>query len=132
MGGKGAKRPATGSRYVSDDGRHFRARWDNTAKGSAHRRFTMSINLNDDDFGCGELSFLEHGPRGFKTPIGDAGAFPGAPSARLRDASASTGPSIAASSSETRQNSHRSNNLADVRPHCSFGVHHDDETLGAT
>ncbi len=43
--------------YSSEDGGHFRAHRDNTTKGTAHRRFAVSINLNDDfDGGRGELS----------------------------------------------------------------------------
>ncbi|MBW8879886.1 MAG: 2OG-Fe(II) oxygenase, partial [Asticcacaulis sp.] len=43
-------------------------------KGTAHRRFAVSINLNND-FEGGELSFPEYGPRGFKPPVGGAVVF---------------------------------------------------------
>ena len=32
--------------YAAEDGGHFRAHRDNTTKGTAHRRFAVSINLN--------------------------------------------------------------------------------------
>jgi predicted 2-oxoglutarate/Fe(II)-dependent dioxygenase YbiX/peroxiredoxin len=63
--------------YSAEDGGHFRAHRDNTTKGTAHRRFAVSINLNDD-FDGGELSFPEYGPRRFKAPIGCAVVFSGA------------------------------------------------------
>jgi len=43
-------------------------------KGTAHRRFAASINLNDD-FDGGEIGFPEYGPRGFKPPVGGAVVF---------------------------------------------------------
>ncbi len=60
--------------YEAEDGGHFRAHRDNTTKGTAHRRFAVSINLNDD-FDGGEVSFPEYGPRGFKLPVGTACVF---------------------------------------------------------
>ena len=60
--------------YADEDGGHFRAHRDNTTKGTAHRRFAVSINLNDD-FSGGEVSFPEYGPRGFKMPVGGACVF---------------------------------------------------------
>ncbi len=47
--------------YSSDDGGHFRPHRDNTTMGTAHRRFALSVNLNDD-FDGGELVFPEYGP----------------------------------------------------------------------
>jgi peroxiredoxin/predicted 2-oxoglutarate/Fe(II)-dependent dioxygenase YbiX len=55
--------------YDSVDQAHFRAHRDNTTRGTAHRRFALSINLNDD-FEGGELSFPEFGPRRYKPPAG--------------------------------------------------------------
>ena len=49
--------------YDAEDGGHFRAHRDNTTKGTAHRRFAVSINLNADDFEGGDLRFPEFGPR---------------------------------------------------------------------
>jgi len=60
--------------YSAEDGGHFRPHRDNTTKGTAHRRFAVSINLNAD-FEGGELSFPEYGPRGFKPPPGGAVVF---------------------------------------------------------
>jgi predicted 2-oxoglutarate/Fe(II)-dependent dioxygenase YbiX len=39
-----------------------------------HRRFAVSINLNED-FEGGEVSFPEYAPRGFKAPRGAAIVF---------------------------------------------------------
>jgi predicted 2-oxoglutarate/Fe(II)-dependent dioxygenase YbiX/peroxiredoxin len=61
--------------YAADDGGHFRPHRDNTTKGTAHRRFAVSINLNDA-FEGGELSFPEYGPRTYKAPVGAAIVFP--------------------------------------------------------
>jgi len=60
--------------YTAEDGGHFRAHRDNTTRGTAHRRFAVSINLNAD-FEGGEVSFPEYGPRGFKPPPGGAVVF---------------------------------------------------------
>ena len=60
--------------YAAADEAHFRAHRDNTTKGTAHRRFAVSVNLNDD-FDGGEVSFPEYGPRSFKAPAGGAVVF---------------------------------------------------------
>jgi predicted 2-oxoglutarate/Fe(II)-dependent dioxygenase YbiX len=60
--------------YAAEDGGHFRAHRDNTTKGTAHRRFAVSINLNGD-FEGGEVSFPEYGPRSYKAPPGGAVVF---------------------------------------------------------
>ena len=60
--------------YAAEDGGHFSAHRDNTTKGTAHRRFAVSVNLNDD-FDGGEVCFPEYGPRGFKAPAGGAVVF---------------------------------------------------------
>lgn len=60
--------------YSAEDGGHFAAHRDNTTRGTAHRRFAVSINLNDD-FDGGEVSFPEYGPRSFKAPPGGAVVF---------------------------------------------------------
>lgn len=60
--------------YSAAEGGHFRAHRDNTTKGTAHRRFAVSINLNAE-FEGGEVSFPEYGPRGFKPPPGGAVVF---------------------------------------------------------
>ena len=60
--------------YAAEEGGHFRPHRDNTTPGTAHRRFAISINLNDD-FDGGHLSFPEYGPKGFKVPLGGAVVF---------------------------------------------------------
>lgn len=60
--------------YAAEDGGHFAAHRDNTTTGTAHRRFAVSVNLNDD-FDGGEVSFPEYGPRSFKAPPGGAVVF---------------------------------------------------------
>lgn len=60
--------------YDAADGGHFRAHRDNTTKGTAHRRFALSINLNSE-FEGGRVSFPEYGPTGYKVPAGSAVVF---------------------------------------------------------
>jgi predicted 2-oxoglutarate/Fe(II)-dependent dioxygenase YbiX len=60
--------------YDAENGGHFGAHRDNTTKGTAHRRFAVSVNLNDD-FDGGEVSFPEYGRGGFKAPAGGAVVF---------------------------------------------------------
>ncbi len=60
--------------YADEDGGHFAPHRDNTTKGTAHRRFAVTINLNDA-FEGGELGFPEYGPDGLKPPIGCAVVF---------------------------------------------------------
>ena len=60
--------------YTAEDGRHFRAHRDNTTKGTAHRHFAISINLNAAFEGC-EVSFPEYSPRSFRPPQGGAVGF---------------------------------------------------------
>jgi predicted 2-oxoglutarate/Fe(II)-dependent dioxygenase YbiX/peroxiredoxin len=60
--------------YAAEDEAHFRAHRDNTTKGTAHRRFAVSVNLNAE-FEGGEVSFPEYGRRSFKPPPGGAVVF---------------------------------------------------------
>jgi len=60
--------------YAEEDLGHFNAHRDNTTKGTAHRRFAVSINLNDD-FEGGEIRFPEYGARGYKMQPGTALVF---------------------------------------------------------
>jgi len=60
--------------YDAAEEAHFRAHRDNTTSGTAHRRFAVSINLNDD-FDGGEVMFPEYGQRTYKAPIGGAVVF---------------------------------------------------------
>ncbi len=60
--------------YPAEEGGHFSPHRDNTTLGTAHRRFAVSINLNDD-FEGGEVSFPEYGPKSYKAPKGTAIIF---------------------------------------------------------
>ena len=60
--------------YSAEDEAHFRPHRDNTTKGTAHRRFAVSINLNED-FEGGELCFPEYGARTYKPSAGSAVVF---------------------------------------------------------
>ena len=60
--------------YAAEEHGHFRAHRDNTTKGTAHRRFAVSINLNNE-FEGGEIGFPEYGPKSFKLPTGTACVF---------------------------------------------------------
>jgi len=60
--------------YRAEDEAHFRPHRDNTTSGTAHRRFAVTINLNND-FEGGELCFPEYGNRTFKPPPGGAVVF---------------------------------------------------------
>jgi predicted 2-oxoglutarate/Fe(II)-dependent dioxygenase YbiX len=62
--------------YSAEDGGHFGPHRDDTVKATEHRRFAVSINLNDD-FDGGEVGFPEFGPRSFKAPVGAALVFSG-------------------------------------------------------
>lgn len=60
--------------YDAAEGGHFRAHRDNTTPGTAHRRFAVTINLNED-FEGGELWFPEFGRRRYRPPAGGAVVF---------------------------------------------------------
>ncbi|WP_326524608.1 2OG-Fe(II) oxygenase [Sphingomonas sp.] len=60
--------------YDADGGGYFHAHRDNTTKGTAHRRFAVTINLNDDYEG-GDLCFPEFGDRIYRAPKGGAVVF---------------------------------------------------------
>lgn len=60
--------------YDAAEGGHFRAHRDNTTRGTAHRRFAVSLNLNDDYDG-GSIHFPEFGARGYRIPTGGAVVF---------------------------------------------------------
>ncbi len=60
--------------YDAAVGGHFRPHRDNTTKGTAHRRFAVTINLNDE-FDGGELRFPEFGMRTYRAPPGGAIVF---------------------------------------------------------
>jgi predicted 2-oxoglutarate/Fe(II)-dependent dioxygenase YbiX len=60
--------------YDGSEGGHFRAHRDNTTPGTAHRRFAVTVNLNDG-FEGGELWFPEFGTRRYRPPAGGAVVF---------------------------------------------------------
>lgn len=62
------------ARYAADEGGYFRPHRDNTTLGTAHRKFAVSINLNDD-FEGGDLRFPEFGRRTHRPPLGGAVVF---------------------------------------------------------
>ena len=53
----------------------FRPHRDNTTKGTAHRKFAVSINLNAEEYEGGDLRFPEFGPRTYRPPTGGAVVF---------------------------------------------------------
>jgi predicted 2-oxoglutarate/Fe(II)-dependent dioxygenase YbiX/peroxiredoxin len=61
--------------YDSSTGGHFQAHRDNTTKGTAHRRFAVTVNLNSDEYDGGALTFPEYGRTTFKPPVGGAVVF---------------------------------------------------------
>jgi predicted 2-oxoglutarate/Fe(II)-dependent dioxygenase YbiX len=61
--------------YDSSVGGHFQAHRDNTTRGTAHRRFAVTVNLNSDEYEGGELTFPEYGRTAFKPPVGGAVVF---------------------------------------------------------
>lgn len=61
--------------YDADARGHFRAHRDNTTKGTAHRRFAVTINLNAEDYEGGDLRFPEFGSRRYRAPTGGAVVF---------------------------------------------------------
>ena len=60
--------------YDSTRGGYFRPHRDNTTAATAHRRFAMSLLLNDDYQG-GYLRFPEFGPHRYRPPAGSAVVF---------------------------------------------------------
>ncbi len=61
--------------YDSADRGFFRPHRDNTSKGTAHRRFAVTINLNAEDYTGGDLRFPEFGIRTYRAPTGGAVVF---------------------------------------------------------
>jgi len=61
--------------YAAEDGGHFRPHRDNDYGLTAHRRYAVSINLNDD-FEGGGVYFPEYSRRAHKAPAGWALIFP--------------------------------------------------------
>lgn len=61
--------------YDSVTSAHFNAHRDNTTKGTAHRRFAVTINLDADAYEGGDLSFPEFGSRRYRAATGGAVVF---------------------------------------------------------
>jgi predicted 2-oxoglutarate/Fe(II)-dependent dioxygenase YbiX len=61
--------------YDATEGGYFRPHRDNTSKGTAHRRFAVSLHLNSGEYAGGYLRFPEYGPAVFTAPVGGAVVF---------------------------------------------------------
>jgi predicted 2-oxoglutarate/Fe(II)-dependent dioxygenase YbiX len=61
--------------YDGSQGAHFRAHRDNTTKGTAHRKFAVSLVLNTGEFDGGFIWFPEFGRQLFAPPAGGAVIF---------------------------------------------------------
>jgi peroxiredoxin/predicted 2-oxoglutarate/Fe(II)-dependent dioxygenase YbiX len=61
--------------YDSKTGGFFNRHRDNTTKGTAHRRFAMTINLNTGEYEGGCLWFPEYGRQLFRPDVGEAVIF---------------------------------------------------------
>ena len=62
------------SRYGAEDLGFFSRHRDDVTAGTAHRKFAVSLNLNDGYEG-GDLCFPEFGPRTYRPPAGGATVF---------------------------------------------------------
>lgn len=60
--------------YSAEEKAFFSAHRDNTSLATAHRKFAVTINLNDE-FEGGELRFPEYGQRTYRPPAGGATVF---------------------------------------------------------
>ncbi len=61
--------------YDSASGGFFKSHRDNTTKGTAHRKFAVSLNLNTGDYEGGCLRFPEFGQQTYSAPAGGAVVF---------------------------------------------------------
>lgn len=61
--------------YDGTEGGHFRRHRDNTTRGTAHRRFAVSLFLNTGEYEGGFLRFPEFGNALFSAPVGGAVVF---------------------------------------------------------
>lgn len=61
-------------RYAEEDQGFFSRHRDDVTAGTAHRKFAVSLNLNDGYEG-GDLCFPEFGPRTYRPPAGGATVF---------------------------------------------------------
>ncbi|MBD3884364.1 2OG-Fe(II) oxygenase [Phormidium tenue FACHB-886] len=61
--------------YEAENQGFFNRHRDNTTKGTAHRRFAMTLNLNTGDYEGGCLWFPEYGKRLYRPAVGEAIIF---------------------------------------------------------
>jgi predicted 2-oxoglutarate/Fe(II)-dependent dioxygenase YbiX len=61
--------------YDSSTGGYFLCHRDNTTKGTSHRRFAVSLNLNTGEYDGGLLRFPEFGRQTYTAPVGGAVVF---------------------------------------------------------
>jgi peroxiredoxin len=61
--------------YDAGEGGYFRPHRDNTTKGTAHRKFAVTINLNAEEYDGGDLCFPEFGRETYRAPTGGAIVF---------------------------------------------------------
>ncbi|WP_293348523.1 MULTISPECIES: redoxin domain-containing protein [unclassified Microcoleus] len=61
--------------YDAQSGGYFHPHRDNTSKGTVHRRFAMTLNLNVGEYTGGFLRFPEYAPHGYKGDSGTAIIF---------------------------------------------------------
>lgn len=61
--------------YDAQTGGYFRAHRDDTTKGTAHRRFAVTINLNAEEYEGGDLRFPEYDMRLYRATTGGAIVF---------------------------------------------------------
>jgi predicted 2-oxoglutarate/Fe(II)-dependent dioxygenase YbiX len=61
--------------YDAAVGGYFQPHRDNTTKGTAHRRFAVTINLNTEAYEGGALMFPEYGRTVYRPPTGGAVVF---------------------------------------------------------
>ncbi len=61
------------ARYDKKD--HFKPHRDNTTKGTAHRCFAVTLNLNAENYEGGDLVFPEFGRKAWRAPTGGAVVF---------------------------------------------------------
>jgi peroxiredoxin/predicted 2-oxoglutarate/Fe(II)-dependent dioxygenase YbiX len=61
--------------YDGNSGGFFKPHRDNTTKGTAHRRFAVSVNLNTGAYEGGCLRFPEFGQKTYTAPVGGAIVF---------------------------------------------------------
>lgn len=61
--------------YDTGEGGYFRPHRDNTTRGTAHRRFAVTMNLNAEEYEGGNLRFPEFDDRSYRAPTGGAVVF---------------------------------------------------------